>query len=89
MDPYDWDSEEETDLTKRQIEEAQSVRANAYFNTFGSGDGAKVLEEWTNTFMFGVMPGVNATPRECAMRDGKQALIKLIVDQIQISQRGE
>lgn len=77
--------EDETEEAQSKINEAKLIRAKAYHHTFTTADGQKVLEEWVTRFCTGVVPDGNATARECAMRDGKQALIKEILDQIAIA----
>jgi hypothetical protein len=87
MDEYDWLDESTTENHERQIEEARQKRAQAYFNVFTSPEGQKILEEWVSRFCTGAVPDASASVRECAMRDGKQQLVKEILDQIAITQQ--
>ena len=87
MDEYDYFEETEVEQTGREIEEARQIRAQAYFNVFTSPEGQKILEEWVGRFCTGGVPDGSASVRECAMRDGKQQLVKEIIDQIAITQQ--
>jgi len=87
MNEYDWLDEEQTELQGKEIEEARQKRAQAYTHVFTSPEGQKILEEWINRFCTGSVPDSSASVRECAMRDGKQQLIKEIIDQIAITQQ--
>jgi ABC-type sulfate transport system substrate-binding protein len=87
MDEYDWLDELEAEKNGRTVEEARQKRAQAYFNVFTSPEGQKILEEWVSRFCTGAVPDATASVRECAMRDGKQQLIKEILDQIAITQQ--
>ena len=65
------------------LHEAYQARKIAYHDTFvKSKAGGKVLAEWVNSYCMGGIPGNNATERECGKRDGKQELIKMIIDLI-------
>ncbi len=80
------ENQEETEYLKDKMQEARQTRAVAYHDLFVKNKtGAKILSEWINSYSMGNVPGVNATAREAAMRDGKQQLIKMIIDQINIS----
>lgn len=85
MDEYDWLDDEATEKTEKEITEARIRRATAYHNTFGEGDGRKILEEWIQRFCTGAVPGAGASVRECAMRDGKQEMVKEILDQLTLA----
>ena len=87
MDEYDYFEEAEVEQTGREVEEARQKRAQAYFNVFTSPEGQKILEEWVSRFCTGAVPDAAASVRECAMRDGKQQLVKEILDQIAITQQ--
>lgn len=87
MDEYDYFEESEVEQNGREIEEARHKRAQAYFNVFTSPEGQKILEEWISRFCTGAVPDASASIRECAMRDGKQQLVKEIIDQIAITQQ--
>lgn len=87
MDEYDYFEESEVEQNGREIEEARHKRAQAYFNVFTSPEGQKILEEWISRFCTGAVPDASASVRECAMRDGKQQLVKEIIDQIAITQQ--
>jgi len=87
MDEYDWDEENDLALHEREVEQGRQKRAQAYHGAFTSPEGAKILEEWVSRFCTGSTPGADASVRECAMRDGKQQLVKEILDQIAITQQ--
>ena len=77
---------QEADYIKNKMQEARQARATAYHDVFvKSPAGAKILTEWISSYSMGGIPGNNATEREVALRDGKQQLIKTIIDQINIA----
>ena len=84
-----WEDDEELEESKKLIEEGQKVFRDMFWNTFSDGDGNKCLEWMVQSFCTGVVPGDDASARECAKRDGKQELIKFIIDQMQASQQGD
>ena len=86
MNEYDWLDDEQTETQTKEIEAARQKRAQAYFRVFTSDDGKKILEEWISRFCTGSVPDASASVRETAMRDGKQQLIKEIIDQIAVTQ---
>ena len=69
-----------------KMKEAQHKRATAYHDIFvKSESGRKILEEWVNSYCMGGVPNYSASIREVAMRDGKQELIKTIIDQLNVA----
>lgn len=83
---YDWGESDEVESAQRKNAEAQIERAKAYSHVFGHDPlGQRILAEWINMYCTGGIPGHSASARECAMRDGKQELIAMIVTQLQIA----
>jgi len=83
---YDWDENEDIEGVKKQHEATAAERAKAYHHLFAQdATGTRILTEWVNSYCTNGVPGPNATARECAMRDGKQELIQMIIQQITIA----
>lgn len=70
----------------KQNQEAAQKRAVAFHDVFvKSESGRTILAEWVNLYCMSGVPGNNASEREVGKRDGKQELIKSIIDQINIA----
>ena len=83
---YDWDEQTQLDQINAENEAKAHERAKAYHHIFAQDPlGQRILGEWINRFCTGGVPGVNASARETAMRDGKQELISEILAQINIA----
>ena len=85
----DWLGEDTADKLSAEYREVRLNRAKAYHNVFAEGDGNRILTEWIQRFATGNVPDANASMREVGMRDGKQQLIREILDQLAIATNGE
>ena len=83
---YDWDETEEVEEAQKKTAAVIQERAKAYHHLFVQDKiGQRILGEWINLYCTGGVPSGSATPRQCAMRDGKQELIQHIIQQIHIA----
>lgn len=83
---YDWDESDQIDEAQKKNAAARAERAKAYAHVFGHEPmGQKILAEWVNMYCTGAPPGPDATVRQTGMRDGKQELVAMIIQQIQIA----
>ena len=83
---FDWDETDLIEKAKKENEAKAQERAKAYHHVFVQDkSGSRILAEWIQLYCTGGVPSVEATARECAMRDGKQQLIADIITQINIA----
>lgn len=83
---YDWEETDKVDELRKKHAEIKLERAKAYAHVFGHDPlGKRILSEWINLYCTGAPPGNDASMRQVSMRDGKQELIAMIIQQIQIA----
>ena len=76
--------DEINDLAKAHKEQVHATAAIYHKGFVENPAGAKILEQWINAHCLSEPPSPDATQRECGMADGKRALVREIINQIQI-----
>lgn len=74
-------------MSKKNLE-AVTERSSRYHRVFVQNkDGAKILEEWLNTFVFGGFTANDASVTELAKAEARREIVGMIIAQINLPKR--
>ncbi len=74
-------------MSKKNLEQVME-RASRYHRVFvQNNDGAKILEEWLNSYVFGGFTANDASTTELAKAEARREMVAMIISQINLPNR--